>query len=133
MNGICIATVSKINYAKGTVDVIFPDRDNCTSSGLSVMDSEYNLPSVGDQVLVAFLTNDNSSGFVIGKFYNEKNIPKHSGKGLIFKELVNGDYIKAADGLVEIHVNKMIIDGDMEISGNLTVNGNLSVSGTITN
>ncbi|MFA9464039.1 MAG: hypothetical protein ACERKN_07070 [Velocimicrobium sp.] len=133
MKGICIATVSKVNYDKGTVDVTFPDRDDCTSSDLSIMDSEYNLPFVGDKVLVVFLTSDNSTGFVIGRPYNKKNMPTHYGKETIFKELVKEGYIKVSDGAMEIHIEKIVVEGDMEITGNLLVSGDLTVSGEIIN
>lgn len=62
---IRIGTVSRINIKEATVDVVYSDSDDMVSSDLQIL-KEHDIPKLDDMVLVVYLTNDPSSGFVIG-------------------------------------------------------------------
>lgn len=83
---IRIGTISNINYKEGTVSVVQEDRDDAVSFDLPMLSEEYNPPNVGDMVIVAYPYNDLSEGFVIGKPFNDNNLPTHGEKGIIRKD-----------------------------------------------
>lgn len=65
-----IGTVSRINIKEATVDVVYSDSDDMVSSDLQIL-KEHDMPKLDDMVLVVYLTNDPSSGFVIGTLRSE--------------------------------------------------------------
>lgn len=67
---IRIGTVSRINVKEVTVDVVYSDSDDMVSSDLQIL-KEHDMPKLDDMVLVVYLTQDPSSGFVIGTLRNE--------------------------------------------------------------
>ena len=93
------------------------------------------MPEIGQQVLVAHLSNGSSRGAVIGTIWNQKNIPKESGKGLYRKDLSTykdaayihysdetGEYLVKAANLHLNGVNETILDGPhVEIAANLSL------------
>ena len=70
---IRIGTVSRINVREATVDVVYSDSDDMVSSDLQVL-NEHDMPKLDDMVLVVYLTQDPSSGFVIGTLRNKVSI-----------------------------------------------------------
>ena len=65
MNEIRIGKVSFVNYTAGTVRVVYPDRSDKSTAELPVFcgfGKEYQMPDVGDLVLVVHLSNDSSMG-----------------------------------------------------------------------
>ena len=54
---------------------------------------EYKMPKADDYVAVAYLSNGSSIGLILGSFWNEKNKPKHPGKGVYHKEIAPNAYI----------------------------------------
>ncbi len=81
--------VSSVDYENGMIQVVYPDKNNAVTANLPYANfgNEYNMPKIGEQVLVAHLSNGTSRGVVIGGMWNKKNIPKESGKDLYRKEL----------------------------------------------
>ena len=81
--------VSSIDYENGMIQVVYPDKNNAVTTKLPYANfgNEYNMPKIGEQVLVAHLSNGTSRGVVIGGMWNKKNIPKESGKEIYRKEL----------------------------------------------
>lgn len=77
-NVIKIGRVSSKNTSKGTVEVVFPDRDNAVSSPLPVLES-VSFPNVNDQVVCLFLGNALEDGFCLGGFYSSENLPDLGG------------------------------------------------------
>ncbi len=130
---IRIATVTDVNYSLGTVDVIYPDRDNSASLGLQLLSAEFNPPQKGDMVLVILLPGNTDKGFVIGKPFNINNPPISGGDNIIRKDYIDGNYIeynKSSKTLL-IKANHIVLTGDLMVNGNVNIIGNLDVSGYI--
>ena len=47
-----VGKVSSIDYAAGLVRVVYPDKDNSVTAPLPMLCTEYNMPQVGDPVMV---------------------------------------------------------------------------------
>lgn len=86
---IRIGIISSVNYEKGMLSVVYPDRDNSVTGDLPYinMNGEYKMPNVDDMVLVLHLSNGTAMGIVIGTVWNNNNVPFESGEGLFRKEL----------------------------------------------
>lgn len=105
---IRIGRVSSINYSDGMLRVTYPDMDDSVTAEFPVFAGvgEYKMPSVGDEVLVLHLSNGQTAGIVMGRYWNSKNQPAVSGSGIYRKEL--GDsageaYIQYNDGNLKFH------------------------------
>lgn len=87
--GIRIGKVSSVNYETGMMEVVYTDKDNAVTSELPYanFNNEYCMPKIGEQVLVAHLSNGSSRGVVLGTMWNKKNTPEENGKKLYRKEL----------------------------------------------
>lgn len=107
-------TVESIDYRNGTVKVVYEDRDDSVSFDLPLMSAEYNPPSIGDMVIAAFLENDPTQGFIIGKPYNENNKPI-GGKDIIRKDFDKDNYIEynKSTETLKINVKKVVINGTL--------------------
>lgn len=112
-------TVSNINYETGTVRVVYEDRDDLVSSDLSLLSFEYNPPDIGDMVIVAFLSNDISQGFVLGKPYNDNNIPSSGKKNVIRKDFDDNNFIEydKTTKTLTFNVEKMVVNGHFTSNG----------------
>lgn len=86
-DAIRVGTVSSINYEKGLIQVTYADRENAVSGELPCFSHCYDMPEIGDKVVVIYMTNSNHEGFVLGKYYNEQNLPIKYGKGILHKPL----------------------------------------------
>lgn len=72
-----IGNISTLDLEKGTAKVHYADTGNTTSDmPLFRFGDEFNPPNVGDQVIVIHLSNDSSSGVILGKFWDETEPPK---------------------------------------------------------
>ena len=109
-------TVESVDYKRGTIKVVQEDRDDSVSFDLPLMSFEYNPPNIGDMVIAVFLSNDNTQGFVIGKPYNNSNLPTNGKKGVIRK-----DY--DIDAFVEYDKNTKTLTLQAQ---NILVKGNMS-------
>ena len=89
MNEIRVGNVSSVNYAAGTVRIVYPDKSEKGTAELPVFcgTGEYQMPKVDDQVLVLHLSNDSSMGIVMGSFWSESFLPPQSGPGMFYKRL----------------------------------------------
>lgn len=121
---IRIGRVSSVNAAKGMVSVTYPDLDNSTTGEFLVFSftDEYKMPNVGQEVLVLHLSNGQSAGIVLGRYWNGSNQPPVSDG--FRKEL--GDafgeaYIGYDGSAVTIHASKIILDGEVETDGSVKV------------
>lgn len=81
--------VSSIDYKTGMIQVVYTDKDNAVTAKLPYanFNNEYSMPKIGEQVIVAHMSNGSSRGVVLGTMWNKKNIPEESGKGIYRKEL----------------------------------------------
>lgn len=104
---IRVGCVSKINYAAGTIEVTYPDRDDAVTDPFPVLsfNDEYKMPDIGDDVLVLHLSNGSALGLVLGPYWNEDNKPQVSGKDVYRKELSRTPgkaYVQFKDGTVDL-------------------------------
>lgn len=159
-NIIRVGRVSSINYQKGTVRVIFPDKDNIVTDEIPYLSFEYNMPQVKDAVLCIFLGTGIAKGFCLGRFYNQNNLPVQPGEKYYYKNLhgeANIEYNKETK-TYKTHAENIKMEAksihfvaedgayykydpasktltltaiNIVINGDVNVNGNLSVTGTI--
>lgn len=122
MNVLRVGIVDSINPETGTVRVVFQDKDDMIEEDLPLMDRDYNMPKIGQQVLCLFLPNGMEEGYCLGGFYSHVNKPPASNKDL---------YVKHFDGL-SIQYDKTSKQLTINSTNPVTINGNLHVNGTIT-
>ena len=86
---IRIGKTSKIDYKHGMISVTYPDLDDSVTDSFPVfsLTDEYKMPKIGDEVLVLHLSNGQSAGIVMGKYWNEDNMPAVYGANVFRKEL----------------------------------------------
>lgn len=108
----------------------------------TVNDCEYDLPDIGQDVVVIFMPNGLETGFVLGGFYNTNQKPnqtnpdiyQHSFKDGTFLQYDRAAHVLTADVKGDI-VAKATGNADINVDGNVTetVGGDLSatVSGNI--
>ncbi len=85
-DGIRIGTISSINYNAGTARVVYSDRSSSVTREIPFLSFEYNMPEVGDKVLVLHLSNGAEAGIIIGRPWSEKNKPPEGGAGIYRKD-----------------------------------------------
>ena len=144
-----IGKVSSINYPKGTARVTYEDKSDSTSSEMSFLAWEYWMPRIGDQVLVAHLSNGTCAGVILGPVWHNDYRPMEGFKGLYRRELSTtqgkaveryddggGDYSLSITGGIEVNASggitlttggstiQMMPDGNIIImaSQELTIN-----------
>lgn len=79
--------VSSINAAKGLVSVYYPDRDNVTDVLPMLANGVYNMPQIGDDVIVVHSSDDESDGVVLGTFWNGSVEPPATSCEVFFYEI----------------------------------------------
>lgn len=148
-----IGKVSKINYEKGMIRVTYPDLDDSVTAEFPVFSftDEYKMPKIGQEVLVLHLSNGQSAGILMGKYWNKKNIPPDYGQGknvfnkeideefgkvrITYKDKTLTLYDEAGDVNMEIkshNRNVKVTNGDININvtdGNINfnvTNGNIT-------
>lgn len=124
MDTIRIGRISSLNYPAGTARVTYSDRDEAVTAEIPMLSLEYRMPNVGDLVLVLHLPNGSTAGLLLGRYWNDTNVPPESGKGLWRKDVSDTQrcFFKWDEQAGKLTVR---IDGDAEImcSGTLTVTG----------
>lgn len=134
---IRVGRVSAVNYDKGMIRVTYRDKDDSVTGEFPMLtnNDEYRMPKVGQDVLVAHLSNGSSRGAIIGTLWNQKYSPYEAGEALYRKELSrkkDAAYIRYSDETGEylikvasLHLNgvhKTILDGpNLEIAANLSI------------
>ena len=134
---IRVGRVSSINYEAGMARVAYRDKDNTVTGEFPILtnNDEYRMPRVGQDVVVAHMSNGSSRGAIIGTLWNKKYIPFEAGKELYRKELSRkkdaayirysdetGEYLVKVANLHLNGVNKTILDGPkLEIAANISI------------
>ena len=87
-----VGVVSSIEE-DGGIRIYYQDRDQTTAPmQLFAGRGEYAPPKIGDQVVVLHLSNDTSSGVVLGSFWSQEDaLPKET---LYRKDLGEGAYVE---------------------------------------
>lgn len=111
---IRLGIVSSVNYENGCIRVTYPDKDNAVSGELPCFSFCYEMPEVGEKVVVFYLSNGKSEGFAIGKYFNPSNMPVEFGKGIIYKPLGKTGFLKYDEeqDTLTIKVGKIVFEGD---------------------
>ncbi len=88
-NELRVGKVSSVDYDTGMMQVVYTDKDNAVTAKVPYANynNEYCMPKIGEQVLVAHMSNGSSRGVALCTMWNAKNTPPESGKGLYRKEL----------------------------------------------
>lgn len=120
MNEIRIGKVSSVNYAAGTVRIVYKDKSDKGTAELPVFCGmgEYQMPKVDDQVLVLHLSNDSSIGIVMGRFWTGKIPPVIHGPGAYQKNLSDDGtaFIQhLANGILTIRSGEVALQGNAGI------------------
>lgn len=129
-----LGKISAIDYAAGTVRVVYHEKDDAVTRPIPLISSEYFMPEIGDQVLVIHLSNGTEAGVVIGRPWSDKNKPPEGAAGLYRKELARkpGEaMIRYRGGVLTIKAAKVVIDGNLEVTGNVNVTGNVETAGSV--
>lgn len=130
---IRIGKVSSVDYAKGLVRVAYHDKDDNVTQPFPMPSDKYFMPAVGDQIIVLHLSNGTEAGLALGRYWNDKNMPKESGAGLFRMDLDRSGaaYLKCAGDVVTLEGGSIIVNGSVTINGDLTVNGSINATGDI--
>lgn len=121
---IRIGRVSSVNAAKGMVSVTYPDLDNSTTGEFPVFSftDEYKMPNVGQEVLVLHLSNGQSAGIVLGRYWNGSNQPPvTSGFRKELGDAFGEAFIEYDGAKMTVHAPKIVLDGEVETDGSITV------------
>lgn len=108
---IRMGKVSSIDYANGMISVTYPDLDNSTTDNFPVfsLTDEYKMPRIGQEVLALHMSNGQSAGIVMGRYWNKGNRPPVSGENIFRKELGKAfgeAYIQYSGGDITLHDKK---------------------------
>lgn len=122
-----VARVSQVNLAQGTVRAVIVE-DGTVTNWLPLTSSSYEIPAVGDLVMVDFEDGDFSGGLCLGRYFNSENPPAVEEAGVYFKKIGSDVVIKYTEATKTLEVFAETI----KINGNVEVTGDLKVSGEIT-
>ncbi len=64
-----VGRISSIKYEDGTARVTYKDKDGCTTPELPFLDFGLRPPKIGEQVVVAHLSNSTARGVILGPFW----------------------------------------------------------------
>lgn len=87
MDEIRMGKISSINYTDGTARVTYADRNGSVTREIPFLSFEYNMPAIGDMVLVVHLSNGAEAGVILGRAWSDKNKPPEGDDGLYRKDL----------------------------------------------
>lgn len=128
-NTLRIGKVSSINYPDGTARITYEDKSGSTTAEMAFLAWEYWMPKVGDQVLVAHLSNGTCAGFILGPVWHGNWRPIEGFDGLFRKEFANrpGQATERYDAKANDY--NLTITGEMEVNASekytLTVGGSV--------
>lgn len=145
-----IGKISSFDYPKGTAKITYEDKGDSTTAFFSFLAYQYWMPKIGDQVMVAHLSNGTCAATILGPVWHDGHRPPEGFEGLYRKDF-NREYGEAYErydhntGLYTIHIGDVTVDlkadGSVAITApsgvtvtapNVTINGNLSVNGSET-
>ena len=130
-----IGDVSSIDPSKGTARVVFDDEDSLNSYDLPVMqrntfgNHDYQMPEIGEDVLVMFLGPGQEDGFIIGSFYAGEVTPPESSadkRTVVFKDGTRFSYDRASHVFTAtIEGSEIVFDrqnGSVKVPQGVTIN-----------
>lgn len=150
-----IGKISAIDYPKGTAKVTYEDKGDSTTAFFSFLAWQYWMPNIGDQVMVAHLSNGTCAATILGPVWHDGHRPPEGYKGLYRKDFCR-DYGKAFErydgntGVYSIQIGAVTVslsaDGSIQIkapagititapetaiTGNVAVAGEAAVTGDV--
>ena len=84
-----IGKISTIDYPKGTAKITYEDKNDSTTAFFSFLAWQYWMPKIGDQVLVAHLSNGTCAATILGPVWHDGHRPPEGFEGLYRKEYSN--------------------------------------------
>lgn len=111
MDVVRVGFVSSVNQEAGTARIYYPDR-GATTAELPVFAGwgEAAFPSPGDQVVVLHLSNDTSSGVILGLFWSQEDVPP--GDTEYWKRLGADGYLKSQKGQLVLHGKSLAFEDE---------------------
>lgn len=108
-NTVRVGYISSIDYQTGMVRVAYPDKGNGATAELPFFNftGEYRMPKVKEMVLVLHLSNDTSSGVVMGSFWGDGTPPPVSGDGEYQKTFSDTAYERVQNSEFVIHAKQI--------------------------
>lgn len=138
-----VGYISAVNYAEGTAQVVYKDRDNAVSPYMPFFSNEFDPPPVETMVYVIHLENGGTRGVILPPPYSNGNRPPEGASGIWRKDFGDGSYIRYDKKEKKLDIVTDVVNvEELNISGNLTaksiktegdvhIGGNLIVSGSI--
>lgn len=84
-----IGKISSFDYPKGTAKITYEDKNDSTTAFFSFLAFQYWMPKVGDQVMVAHLSNGTCAATILGPVWHDGHRPPEGFEGLYRKEYSN--------------------------------------------
>ena len=121
-----IGKISSINYPNGTARITYEDKDDSTTSEIPflVLGRQYWHPEVGEQVLVAHLSNGTCAAVILGTVWHNGHRPIEG-----FEGLDRRDYCNTPGKAVERYDEKSE-DYTLRITGDMTLGSTKSMTFT---
>ena len=119
-----IGKISSINYPNGTARITYEDKDDSTTSEMPflVLGRQYWHPEVGEQVLVAHLSNGTCAAVILGTVWHDGHRPIEG-----FEGLDRRDYCNTPGKAVERYDEKSE-DYTLRIAGDMTLGSTKSMT-----
>ena len=84
-NNIRLGKISAIDYAAGTVRVVYHEKDDAVTAPIPLISSEYFMPEVDDMVMVLHLSNGTEAGVSWDDRGAKRTSPRRVPKGFTAK------------------------------------------------
>lgn len=138
-----IGKISTIDYPKGIAKITYEDKGDSTTAFFSFLAWQYWMPNIGDQVMVAHLSNGSCAATILGPVWHDDHRPPEGFKGLYRKDF-NREYGKAFErydhntGVYSIKIGATTVtikaDGSIQIEAPAGININtpqITVTGDV--
>ena len=129
---IRIGQVSSVDPETCRARVAFDDLNDMVSADLPILQDNtvkaktYHLPEVGEHVLCVFLPSGMQTGYIIGSYYTDGNMPKKTGAGIYYAEYEDGTVIE-----YDINTSTLTVDAAKDITIKTAGNINVQAAGAI--
>lgn len=129
---IRVGYISAINYADGTAQVVYKDRDNAVSPYMPFFSNEFDPPPVETLVYVVHLENGGNARRDSSAAVCRRKPAAGRRRRVWRKDFGDGSYIRYDKKAKRLDVvsDSVNVEG-LNVSGNLTVGGNATVTGKI--
>ena len=86
------ARISKVDYKKGTADVVIEERENQVVSDVPFLANVYEMPKIKDRVavLIEYIKGDIDKGVILRPVYSNERKPNRTGKSMFAKRFKDG-------------------------------------------